>query len=68
MLTPLDLSLHLGAVRGQLDPDLAAALLVAGAPAWRVAGDLLGGRRYRAELTYDDAPYGVGYFAGAWQP
>jgi hypothetical protein len=49
-----------------LDPHLGAELLAAGVPAWRAAGALVEARRYRAELLYADAPYGVGYFVAAW--
>ncbi|MCW2495030.1 hypothetical protein [Jatrophihabitans sp.] len=49
-----------------LDLDLAHALLSAGAPAWRAAGGLLAGADYAAELSYDAAPYGVGYFVASW--
>ncbi len=50
-----------------LDPGLGSELLAAGVPAWRAAAGLLGSRRYAAELLYDDAPYGVGYFVAAWE-
>jgi hypothetical protein len=50
-----------------VDPGLGAALLAAGAPAWRAAGALLAGGHYRAELLYDGAPYGVGYFVAFWR-
>jgi hypothetical protein len=56
------------AALGRLDATLGAALLAAGVPAWHAAADLLGGRRYRAHLAYDDAPYGVGYFVASWLP
>jgi hypothetical protein len=49
-----------------VDPALGAALLAAGAPAWRAAGTLLSGARYRAELLHADAPYGVGYIVACW--
>jgi hypothetical protein len=49
-----------------LDPALGADLLAAGVPAWRAVGRALAGRRYDAELLYDAAPYGVGYFVAAW--
>jgi hypothetical protein len=50
-----------------LDAQLGAELLAAGVPAWHAAGAALAGRRYAAELHYDDAPYGVGYFVAAWR-
>jgi hypothetical protein len=43
-----------------------AQLLAAGVPAWQAAGRLLGTRRYAVQVSYDDAPYGVGYFVAAW--
>jgi hypothetical protein len=49
-----------------IDPRLATDLLVAGAPAWAAAARLLEGRAWDAELLYDAAPYGVGYFVAAW--
>lgn len=47
-------------------PELADELLVAGWPAWSAAAGVLAGGRWDAELLYDDAPYGVGYFVAAW--
>jgi hypothetical protein len=55
-----------GAALADLDERLGAELLAAGVPAWRAAGALLAGGSYDAELLYADAPYGVGYFAAAW--
>lgn len=49
-----------------LDPELGADLLAAGVPAWRAAGAVLGRERYDAALTYDQAPYGVGYYVASW--
>jgi hypothetical protein len=52
-----------------LDPLLGAELLAAGVPAWRLAGQVgqLGpSGRFRTELLYDDAPYGVGYLVAVW--
>jgi len=49
-----------------LDPDLADALLVAGRAAWQVLAGAAGDGRFAAELLYDDAPYGVGYFVAGW--
>lgn len=48
------------------DPEVAAALLAAGAPAWDAAAALLAGGSWDAELLYDAAPYGVGYFVARW--
>jgi hypothetical protein len=50
-----------------LDPALGAELLADGVPAWRVAAHAaLPGPPYEAELLYDAAPYGVGYFVATW--
>jgi hypothetical protein len=48
-----------------LDSTLGAELLAAGIPAWHAAGALLN-VGYDAEVLYDAAPYGVGYFAAVW--
>ena len=64
-----DVAAALASGRGDclaLDGWLADQLLAAGAPAWNAAGRLLRGRSFDAELLYDDAPYGVGYFVAAW--
>jgi hypothetical protein len=53
-------------VLGRLDPDLGSQLLAAGVPAWRAASRLLAGTRWEAEISYDDAPYGVGYLVATW--
>jgi hypothetical protein len=53
------------ALRG-LDPALAAELLAAGAPAWRVTGHAATGP-YEAALLHDAAPYGVGYLVATWR-
>jgi hypothetical protein len=50
----------------ELDPVLGADLLAAGVPAWRAVGNALAGRRFEADLLYDAAPYGVGYFVAIW--
>jgi len=49
-----------------LDGPLAAELMAAGRPAWQVLAGAAGDRPYDAELLYDDAPYGVGYFVAVW--
>jgi hypothetical protein len=49
-----------------LDPALGAHLLAAGVSAWRLAGLLAADSRHRAELLYDDAPFGVGYLVAVW--
>ena len=64
-----DVAAALASGRGDclaIDGWLADQLLAAGAPAWNAAGRLLRGRSFDAELLYDDAPYGVGYFVAAW--
>jgi hypothetical protein len=48
------------------DERLAAELLAAGAPAWNATGRWLTDRTFDADLLYDDAPYGVGYFVATW--
>lgn len=51
-----------------LDPGLSRELHVAGLPAWQfLAGAAAAsGAEYDAELLYDEAPYGVGYFVATW--
>lgn len=53
---------------GAIDPDLTRQLHAAGLPAWRAlaAAAEESGFEYDAELLYDDAPYGVGYFVASW--
>ena len=53
-------------VLAELDLDLAAQLLAAGAPAWQAAGRLLDGPSYDAELLAFADPYGVAYPVAAW--
>lgn len=48
-----------------LDPLRAAELGAAGLPAWAAAGAVAG--PWQAELIYDQAPYGVGYFVAVWR-
>ncbi|MER5648289.1 hypothetical protein [Streptosporangium sp. NPDC002524] len=48
----------------ELDPGEAAELWVAGRAALQVLGGC--GSALRGEILYDDAPYGVGYFAARW--
>jgi hypothetical protein len=48
-----------------LDPELSRQLQVAGLPAWRALAAVSDGE-YDAELLYDEAPYGVGYFVASW--
>ena len=51
-----------------LDPELSRELHVAGLPAWKVlaAAATASGVEYDADLLYDQAPYGVGYFVATW--
>ncbi len=51
---------------GRLDLDLGYQLLAAGVPAWRAASRLLAGTTWRPDVSYDDAPYGVGYLVATW--
>jgi len=50
----------------KLDGDLANELLAGGVPAWHAAAAVLLEQTYAAQLSYDEAPYGVGYFVAAW--
>jgi hypothetical protein len=52
------------AALGGLDQALAAELLVAGLPAWQAVASLPG--PWRGEVTYADAPFGVGYVVATW--
>jgi hypothetical protein len=49
-----------------LDPVLGQAVLAAGVPAWRAAGELLGGGTYDTEIRYADDPFGVSYVVASW--
>ena len=51
-----------------LDQDLCAELLVGGVGAWKALAALAAGTRWRAEVLYDDAPYGVQYTVASWLP
>jgi hypothetical protein len=55
-----------GEALARLDLELGAELMATGVPAWRAAGSLLTGTRYRASLLADSARYGVGYFVASW--
>jgi aromatic ring-opening dioxygenase LigB subunit len=50
-----------------LDRSLADELMVAGLPAWQVLAGAARGGEWTAEMTYDEAPYGVGYFVSLWR-
>ena len=51
-----------------LDPELSRELHVAGLPAWRFLAEAAAASaaEYDADLLYDEAPYGVGYFVATW--
>jgi hypothetical protein len=53
-----------------LKANLAADLRCAGRAAWQVLAGAVAtdGRRWRGELLYNDAPYGVAYFVASWIP
>jgi hypothetical protein len=42
-------------------------LLAAGVPVWRAVGAALDGLPFRAQLLYDEAPFGVGYPVASWR-
>ncbi|HZY77122.1 MAG TPA: hypothetical protein VFE40_12450 [Jatrophihabitantaceae bacterium] len=50
----------------KLDGELAGELLAAGVPAWHATAAVLPEQIYSARLSYDQAPYGVGYFVATW--
>lgn len=49
-----------------LDPGLSAELLVAGRAAWQVMAGAGDGGSWSAEVTFDEAPYGVTYLVATW--
>lgn len=49
-----------------LDPDLAAELQAAGRAPWQVLAAALEGTTLTGDLTYNAAPYGVGYFVASF--
>ena len=53
-----------------LDPALSAELGVAGRAPWQVLAGAArsAGGRWRGDLSYYAAPYGVGYFVATWEP
>jgi hypothetical protein len=52
----------------RLDGTVARDLLADGWPAWQALARAAAGRALRAEVRYDEAPYGVGYFVISWLP
>lgn len=51
-----------------IDPALAVELLCAGRASWQVLAGAAAGHTRSAQLLYDAAPYGVGYFVATWSP
>ena len=51
-----------------IDLDLAAVLLAAGAPAWVAAAKLLRDYNWQSDVLYADAPFGVMYTVATWLP
>lgn len=49
-----------------IDAGVGADLLAAGVTAWHQVAARLAGEQFTAEVTYDDAPFGVGYFVAVW--
>lgn len=52
----------------ELDPALAAELLVAGRAAWQVLAGAVGGVAGSGRLRYSDDPFGVWYPVFSWRP
>ncbi len=50
----------------KLDGDLAEELMAAGWPAWQLLARAAAGAEWDTSVTYDDAPYGVGYLVAVW--
>jgi hypothetical protein len=51
-----------------IDVALADELLVQGRAAWQVLAGAAGDRRWQGDVSYDAAPYGVGYLVATWLP
>lgn len=49
-----------------LDPYIAAEVQAAGRAPWQVLAGAAADRSWRADLLYDAAPYGLGYFVCTW--
>ena len=49
-----------------IDAELAAELMCVGRPIWQVLAGAAAGAVIHAELLYDEAPLGVGYFVTTW--
>ena len=54
------------AALGALDAGLSAELQAEGRAPWQVLAGAAEGTGLAARLTYQDAPYGVGYFVASW--
>ncbi|GAA1586627.1 class III extradiol dioxygenase subunit B-like domain-containing protein [Kribbella hippodromi] len=54
------------AVLEALDPDLATELQAAGRAPWQVLAGALGATALSSEVTYEAAPYGVGYLVASF--
>lgn len=50
----------------RLAPELMDALLVAGRGSWQVLAGAAAEGRWTGSLSWDEAPYGVGYFVSTW--
>jgi hypothetical protein len=50
----------------QLDGDLSRELMGAGWPAWQFLARVSADGQWQTAVTYDDAPYGVGYLVAEW--
>lgn len=51
---------------GGLDRAMAREVGAMGWVSWRAAAIATAGRSWRAQVSYEDAPYGVGYLVAAW--
>ncbi|MEO5652454.1 MAG: hypothetical protein ABIN79_13090 [Marmoricola sp.] len=62
------LALRTGDAQGLavLDPVLGEQVWCTGVPAFQVLGEVARGRRISAEVTYDDAPFGVAWWVARW--
>ena len=49
-----------------LDPELSADLLVAGRASWQLLAGAAEGGSWQAQVTFDQAPYGVTYLVATW--
>jgi hypothetical protein len=56
------------AALASLDPELAAALLAAGRPAWQVLAGAMGDGQPETKILYADAPLGVAYLVATLVP